>query len=93
VACKELEHLTFSDARVITLSQRFVPVRVDATKQTADIQRLMKKYGIVGLPWVAFVTPDGTILQDLTVTGFIDAEAMLQRMQQALETSELARAR
>jgi hypothetical protein len=53
----------------------------------------MKKYGIVGLHWVAFVTPDGTILQDLTVTGFIDAEAMLQRMQQALETSELARAR
>ena len=84
VACKELERYTFSDARVIEMAGRFVTVRVDATKQTAEIQALMRKYGIVGLPWVAFVTPDGRILAELTVTGFIDAEAMLARMQQAL---------
>jgi thiol:disulfide interchange protein DsbD len=91
VACKELEHLTFSDERVIELARNFVTVRVDATRQTPHIQALMKKYGIVGLPWVAFVAPDGTILKDLTVTGFIDADAMLQRMQLALESSDLAR--
>lgn len=86
-ACKELEHRTFSDARVIELSQRFVSVRVDATRQTPEIQTLMRKYGILGLPWVAFVTPDGTILTDLTITGFIDADAMLQAMQSALDGS------
>ena len=87
VACKELEHFTFSDPRVIELAGRFVTVRVDATKQTAEIQALMRKYGIVGLPWVAFVAPDGRIFADLTVTGFIDADAMLARMQQALQRS------
>ncbi len=89
VACKELEHFTFSDERVIELSKSFVAVRVDATKQTPEIQSLMKKYGIVGLPWVAFVAPDGTILKDLTVTGFIDADAMLGRMRGALDGAVL----
>jgi len=92
VACKELEHLTFSDERVIALAERFVSVHVDATHQTDDIKRLMKKYGIVGLPWVAFVAPDGTILQSLTVTGFIDADKMLVVMEQALANSNLASA-
>jgi thiol:disulfide interchange protein DsbD len=85
VACKELEHLTFSDPRVIELAKRFVTVRVDATKQTPEIQELMRKYGIVGLPWVAFVSPDGRILATLTVTGYIDADTMLARMQRALD--------
>jgi len=83
-ACKELEHLTFSDPRVIELASEFVTVRVDATTRTPEVDALMRKYGIRGLPWVAFVQPDGTILHDLTVTGFIDADAMLVRMRNAL---------
>src|SRR5262249_11914777 len=83
-ACKELERFTFSDQRVIELSKRFVPVRVDATRPTPEVQALMKKYGIIGLPWVAFVAADGTVLKELSVTGFIDADAMLARMQKAL---------
>lgn len=80
VACKELEKFTFSDPRVIEQSKAFVAVRVDATKSTPEVQALMKKYGILGLPWVAFVDPDGTIRRELTVTGFIDAGMMLERM-------------
>jgi thiol:disulfide interchange protein DsbD len=92
VACKELERFTFSDARVIELAQQFVSVRVDATDRTPEIDALMRRYGILGLPWVAFVRPDGTILPDLTVTGFIDADAMLERMQAALGGVAPARA-
>jgi hypothetical protein len=44
------------------------------------------------LPWVVFVAPDGRVLSDLTVTGFIDADAMLSRMEEALGTlAEAAR--
>ncbi len=93
VACKELERFTFSDPRVIELARRFVPVRIDATKQnTPETQALMQKYGIRGLPWVAFVRPDGTILQDLTVTGFLAADPMLTRMQTALAAGGGSRA-
>jgi thiol:disulfide interchange protein DsbD len=90
VACKELERYTFSDPRVIALSESFVPVRVDATKRTPQIIELEKKYGIIGLPWVAFVAADGRIRTDLTVTGFIDADAMLARMEGALAGSAAA---
>lgn len=83
-ACKELEHFTFSDPRVIDAAARFVPVRIDATTRTPEVANLMQKYGIRGLPWVAFVTPEGDILHDLTVTGFIDADAMLARMARAV---------
>ncbi|MFQ5599437.1 MAG: protein-disulfide reductase DsbD family protein, partial [Candidatus Krumholzibacteriia bacterium] len=91
VACKELEQHTFSDERVIELAERFVTVRVDATKQTPEITELTRKYGILGLPWVAFVTADGRILKDLTVTGFVDADAMLERMRKVLDGAAMAR--
>ena len=55
MACKELERYTFSDPRVIERAAAFVTVRVDATRSTPEIDRLMTKYGIRGLPWVAFV--------------------------------------
>jgi thiol:disulfide interchange protein DsbD len=85
VACKELERFTFSDPRVIERAKEFITVRVDATRQTPEIQSLIRKYGISGLPWVAFVMPDGRILKEHSVTGYIDAEAMLERMQQVLD--------
>ncbi len=91
-ACKELERDTFSDPRVIERARSFVTVRVDATRSSPEIDRLMSKYGIRGLPWVAFVDPDGTIRRELTVTGFIDAQAMLARMAQAAPASPEARA-
>ena len=89
-ACKELEHLTFSDPRVIELARDFVTVRVDATTRTPEVDALMRQYGIRGLPWVAFVQSDGTILHDLTVTGFVDADDMLARMRRALPTRNAA---
>jgi thiol:disulfide interchange protein DsbD len=92
VACKELERFTFSDARVIELSRRFVPVRVDATERTPEIDALMRRYGIRGLPWIAFVRPDGSILSELTVTGFVEADVMLERMRAALGDVAPARA-
>jgi len=92
VACKELERFTFSDPRVIELARRFVPVHIDATKNTPAMRALMQKYGIRGLPWVAFVRPDGTILQELTVTGFLAAEPMLARMMTALPDSGVSHA-
>jgi len=89
VACKELEKFTFSDPRVIEQSKSFIAVRVNATKSTPELQALMKKYGILGLPWVAFVEPNGTIRPELTVTGFIDANMMLERMQR-MQTGKTA---
>jgi thiol:disulfide interchange protein DsbD len=52
-ACKELDAHTFSDPEVQrAIAEKFVPLKVDATKSTDEIDRLTDKYGVPGLPTV-----------------------------------------
>ncbi len=84
-ACQELEHITYQDARVIERSLSFVPVMLDSTDaKDPTIKALQEKYEVVGLPTVVFVLPDGTTMDDLKVTGFVDADDFLARMDEAL---------
>ncbi len=73
LACKELEHRTFVDERVRAEMGRFVTVRVDATELTPAIEALFSRYGVQGLPAVAFVDSKGAILMTPRVTGFMSA--------------------
>ena len=85
-ACQELEHITYQDARVIERSESFVPVMLDSTDaKDATVKALQEKYEVLGLPTVVFVLPDGTTMDDLKVTGFVDADDFLGRMDEALE--------
>jgi len=83
-ACKELEHLTYTDAGVIEASQGLVPVMIDATRgDDPAVKALIQKYDVGGLPTVKFLRPDGTPIEDLTVTGFLPPADFLPRMQAA----------
>lgn len=83
-ACKELEHLTYTDAGVIAASQGFVPVMIDATSgEDPAVKALIQKYDVGGLPTVKFLKADGTPIEDLTVTGFLPPAEFLSRMQAA----------
>jgi thioredoxin:protein disulfide reductase len=85
-ACQELEHITYQDPRVIERSESFVPVMLDSTDaKDATVKALQEKYEVLGLPTVVFVLPDGTTMDDLKVTGFVDADDFLGRMDEALE--------
>ncbi|MFM7204434.1 MAG: protein-disulfide reductase DsbD family protein [Myxococcota bacterium] len=79
-ACKELEHDTFTDARVIRAAQDFITIRVDGTDETPLFTGLKEKYGILGLPYVVFIDPNGEKLEPLTVTGFVKPDEFLRRM-------------
>jgi len=88
-ACKELEHFTYTDPRVIAQSKKFVPVMIDATKDTdPEVAALLKKYKVNGLPTVKFLQPDGSPMNDLTLTGFIPADEFLPLMDAALERTQ-----
>ena len=83
-ACKELEHYTYTDPGVISESNSFVPVMINATRgDDPAVKALLEKYDVAGLPTVKFLAPDGSTLSDLTVTGFIPASEFLPRMQSA----------
>ncbi|MCX7878475.1 MAG: protein-disulfide reductase DsbD [Ignavibacteria bacterium] len=80
--CKELDKYTYVDPRVIELGIRFNNIKVDLTKGNKEIEESFK---IQGLPVVAFIRPDGKEIEDLRVTGFMNADEFLKVMQKALE--------
>jgi len=82
-ACTELEEYTYTHPRVVRESERFVRLVMDATREEdPNVQRILKKHGVVGLPTVIFIGSDGQERRDLRLTGFEPADAFLRRMQQ-----------
>jgi thiol:disulfide interchange protein DsbD len=81
IACKELEHYTFSDPAVSAEAERFLTLRADMTSFTAPpIDEIKEHFGILGLPWVVFIDSQGKERSDLRVTGFLPSEEFLARM-------------
>ncbi|MCS7064760.1 MAG: thioredoxin family protein, partial [Fimbriimonadales bacterium] len=82
-ACIELEEYTYTHPRVVRESERFVRLIVDATREDdPEVQRILQKHAVVGLPTVIFIGTDGQERRDLRLTGFEPADAFLKRMQQ-----------
>ncbi len=78
-ACKEFDKFTYTDPLVIRESQRFVNIKIDSTKSDdPKVRELWAKYGVVGLPTIVFVSKDGTVRGDKTITGFVNAKEFLR---------------
>lgn len=84
-ACHELEEHTFTDLRIRALSEKFVLLKFDATKDSETLRRLKKKYNIQGLPTVIFINPHGTWIDALTLTQFETADKFLKRMEKGAQ--------
>ncbi|MCB0414792.1 MAG: thioredoxin family protein [Bdellovibrionales bacterium] len=87
-ACIELEEKTFSHPEVRDLSKDFVLLKFDRTLESDKFNELQKKYGIVGLPFVAFHSSKGTFLKNNTLTGFEDYSSFAKRMKTALSSKD-----
>jgi thiol:disulfide interchange protein DsbD len=68
--CQRMEKTTFADAEVLELLARCVLVKIDTDRQPG----LARQMGVIGLPDIRFVSPDGKILHRLR--GFQDAESL-----------------
>jgi len=83
-ACKELEHLTYTDPRVIDATRDMVTVMVDVTNNDdPEAARLLQKHAVGGLPTVRFLRPDGTAIDDLTISGYVPPEEFLAHIDAA----------
>ena len=63
-ACKELDRDTYPAPEVVAEAARFVRIKADGTNATDPMDALYQRFGVNGLPTVAFVSSDGTILED-----------------------------
>jgi thiol:disulfide interchange protein DsbD len=88
VACRELDENTFSDARVAEEFKQFAALKADMTHDSDPrVLALQKQYGVLGLPTVVFLGPDGQERRDLRQTGFVPPDAFLQLMKRAASSA------
>lgn len=79
-ACKELDTHTYTQPVVVAEAERFVKVKVDGTEDHEVLDALYKRFGVQGLPTVAFVDPMGKVLESPKVTGFMKADEFVTEL-------------
>ena len=79
-ACKELDRETYPAEPVIEEAGRFINVKIDATNSDDALEALMERFGVEGLPTVAFVSSTGQLLPNPRVTGFLEPAPFVSEM-------------
>ena len=79
-ACKELDRETYPSPEVIAEAGRFLNIKIDATNSEDALDALMDRFGVQGLPTVAFVSSNGEILRDPRVTGFLEPRPFVEQL-------------
>lgn len=81
IPCKELDAVTFSNAKVIEESKRFKGLKADMTKSVSpEVDALRTKYRIIGVPTTILIDSKGHEVERFT--GFIKAEVFLKSLQE-----------
>jgi thiol:disulfide interchange protein DsbD len=65
-ACRELDEKTWPDPSVLSAAGAFIPLRLDMTENTESVKALQKKFGILGMPTVLVLSPEGRELGRFT---------------------------
>lgn len=82
--CKELEVKTFSAKAVHEALGDWVLLKADLSQYSSGpVEELKKTYGIMGVPTLVFIGPDGKERKGLRAIGFISTDEFLQKVQQA----------
>ncbi len=81
-ACKDIKKKTFPDDRIQKESERFVMIIIDATNPDEKTAEIEKKYRVSGLPAIIFLDSEQNEIERLRITGFVNADEFLRRMQQ-----------
>ena len=85
-SCKEMERWTFTDPTVQGALANVSLLRADVTADNADDQALLKHFGIIGPPTIAFYGADGRERSELRVVGYMKADAFAARARAALQS-------
>ena len=79
-SCKELEEVTFADAKVREKMSEFVLIRADVTNNGAKEKALSKAYGVFGPPAIIFFDKKGKVLSSKTIIGFVEPAEFLAHL-------------
>jgi thioredoxin:protein disulfide reductase len=79
-ACKELDAHTYTSPKVVAETNRFVAIKVDGTNDHEVLDKLYERFGVQGLPTVAFVDARGTVMTNPKVTGFLPPDEFIAEL-------------
>ncbi len=81
IPCKELDAVTFSNAKVIEESKRFTGLKADMTKTVSpEVDALRTKFKIIGVPTTILIDSKGNEVHRFT--GFIKADVFLKNLKE-----------
>lgn len=83
-ACLQLEEKVFDSVEFEEKVQNFVLLKVNATKDSDELNEIKSQYGVVGLPTILFIDKNGQVRKDLTLTEFESKEKFIERLQRLL---------
>ncbi len=83
--CKDLELNVFPRPEIRVLLSRMVPVKIDATRHDNEkVNALLQQFGIVGLPTLIILQPDGQEITDLRTVGYISPDHLEKKLRAIL---------
>jgi thiol:disulfide interchange protein DsbD len=90
--CRELEHITFHDPKVVKAAESFSMLKVDLTLKGDPLhQVLLNRYEVRGVPTIVFLGADGKEVESLRVVSFEEPKVFLEKMkllQQGLKQAQ-----
>lgn len=86
--CRELDEITFHDARVRQAGEAFAMFKVDVTRGGNPVhERLLRDLDVKGVPTVVFMDAEGRERPDLRVVDYLPPDQFFVRMQQLIPGS------
>jgi len=70
VSCKEMENLTFTDAKVQAQLKNTLLLQIDLTANNEDDKAVLQRYQLFGPPAILFFNREGKELTDFRVVGY-----------------------
>jgi thiol:disulfide interchange protein DsbD len=79
VACKTMDHFTFSNPKVIKALSHYVILRADVTENNSEDQALQRHYNVIAPPTILFFN-DGEEIEKARIIGEMSAEGFLSNL-------------
>jgi len=84
-ACHVIEATVFSDPKVQKeLAQHWIKLRIDATHVTPEIDEILKKYAVLGLPSILFLNSSGELFDSPRFSGAMTPDEFLNALHQVV---------
>jgi thiol:disulfide interchange protein DsbD len=86
ISCKEMEVSTFANPEVSKQLKQFVLLQADVTKNSADNQALLKRFGLFGPPGILIFNVASQEQKDQRVIGFMPPQRFMERLKKISES-------